>query len=436
MKKEMTIRCTFKKLVSISELKSHPKNRNKHSKEQIQRLAKILEYQGFRYPIKVSNRSGFVTSGHGRIEASKLNKWLDVPVDYQDYESEEQEYADVQADNAIASWAELDLSEINADLGDLGPDFDIDYLGINNFEIEVADKGLCDEDEVPEHVEPKTKLGDIYQLGNHRLMCGDSTSIDAVEKLMDGEKPELCFTSPPYADQRDYCGGLELSTEHMATFIRAAFSHVKYFAVNLGYSRKNGQVNPYWNDYVSEAKNCGLNLLSWNVWDKGQCGSIGNQNAMFGISHEWVFVFGIAIKELNRTVENSSYGEKTNRTGNRQKDGSIKKGKAGVVGQYSQLKTVLSLSPQMAQADIEHPARFPVEFPCAYIEAMTAAGDIVYEPFGGSGSTLIACEKTNRKCFMMEIGPHYCDVIVARWEKYTGKNAILLSGAIQDGKNT
>lgn len=426
--------CLYDELVEPNALKPNPKNPNRHSQEQIERLKKILEYQGFRYAIKISKQSGFITSGHGRLEAAKRLGLKQVPVVYQDYVDADQEYADIVADNSIAAWAELDLAAINLEIPNMGP-FDIDLLGIKDFTIDIAEKlePQCDEDEVPEKVEPKTKLGDIYKLGRHRLMCGDSTSIDAVENLMNGEKAELCFTSPPYSDQREYGGGLELSTEHLATFIRASFNSVNYFAVNLGYSRKNGEVNPYWDDYIKEAKSCGLKLLSWNIWDKGHCGSIANQNAMFGISHEWIFVFGSEAKDLNRTVENLYFGERTN-PGNRQKDGSIKKQKAWVVGQYSQLKTIISMPPQMARDDINHPARFPVTFPESYVEAMTGVEDGVYEPFGGSGSTLIACEKTNRKCFMMELVPHYCDVIVARYKKFTGKPAFLIkeNGELED----
>lgn len=138
----MKVHCAYDEMVSLQDLKSHPKNRNKHPKEQIERLAKILEYQGWRYPVKVSNRSGFVTSGHGRIDAARVNGWDTVPVNYQDYDSDEQEYADVQADNAIASWAELDLSGVNEDLADLGPDFDLDLLGIEDFVLEPAEKEI------------------------------------------------------------------------------------------------------------------------------------------------------------------------------------------------------------------------------------------------------------------------------------------------------
>lgn len=133
----MKVHCTYDQLVPISSLNPHPKNTNKHSKEQIQRLAKILEYQGWRYPIKVSKQSGFITSGHGRLEAARLLKLDVVPVNFQDYENETQELADLTSDNAIASWAELDLSLINTQLGDMGPDFDLDLLGIENFQLDV-----------------------------------------------------------------------------------------------------------------------------------------------------------------------------------------------------------------------------------------------------------------------------------------------------------
>ncbi len=134
----MDIHCEYTKLVKPKSLKPHPKNRNKHSEEQIDRLAKILTYQGWRYPIKVSKRSGFITSGHGRVMAALKLDMKQVPVSVQAYESDEQEYADVQSDNAIAAWSELDLSLISADLGDLGPDFNIDLLGIKDFTLDFA----------------------------------------------------------------------------------------------------------------------------------------------------------------------------------------------------------------------------------------------------------------------------------------------------------
>ena len=143
---EMRIHCKFDTLLDRKALKPHPKNRNVHPPEQVARLAQILKYQGWRYAVKISNRSGFITSGHGRIEAAWLNGWDKVPVVYQDYESNEQEYADVTADNAIASWAELDLAAINTDILDLGPELDIEMLGIKDFNVDPSENDKPESD--------------------------------------------------------------------------------------------------------------------------------------------------------------------------------------------------------------------------------------------------------------------------------------------------
>lgn len=132
-------------MVAVSKLVAHPKNPNKHPPDQIKRLAEIIEFQGWRYPIKVSRRSGFVTSGHGRIEAAHLMGWTTVPVSYQDYETEAQEYADIISDNAIAEWSELEMSSINSDIGEIGPEFDIDLLGIKDFTIDVTERHDLDD---------------------------------------------------------------------------------------------------------------------------------------------------------------------------------------------------------------------------------------------------------------------------------------------------
>jgi hypothetical protein len=209
-------------MVSPLSLRAHPKNANNHPPEQIKRLSKILEYQGWRYPIKVSKRSGYVTSGHGRIQAALLLGWNEVPVNYQDYEDDDQEQADVHSDNAIASWAELDLSAINAQMGDFDPGFDIDLLGIKDFTLDIGEKDAgCDEDETPETPpEPVVKRGELWILGEHRLLIDDCTVKENVERLMAGEKAELCFTSPPYSDQRDYSGNLDLTPRKLAGFLR------------------------------------------------------------------------------------------------------------------------------------------------------------------------------------------------------------------------
>lgn len=179
----MKVHCLYDTMLNVKDIKPHPKNTNKHSNDQIERLAKILSYQGWRSPIKISKRSGFITAGHGKLDAAVFNKWQQVPVNFQDYESEEQELADITSDNAIALWAELDLAKINEQFLAF-KDFDLDLLGIEDFSLTEPMIAQCDEDEVPEPKEAISVLGDLYELGNHRLLCGDSTSIDAVEKLM------------------------------------------------------------------------------------------------------------------------------------------------------------------------------------------------------------------------------------------------------------
>lgn len=129
-------RCAYTKIVPIESLKPHPKNPNKHSRDQIQRLAKIIDVQGQRAPIVVSTRCGLITKGHGRLEALKSLGWKQAAVDYQDYESEDLEYADMVADNAVSEWAELDFEMINFDVPSLGPDFDIDLLGMRDFKLD------------------------------------------------------------------------------------------------------------------------------------------------------------------------------------------------------------------------------------------------------------------------------------------------------------
>jgi DNA modification methylase len=254
-------------------------------------------------------------------------------------------------------------------------------------------------------------------------MCDDSTSIDDVDKLMNGQKAQFCFTSPPYADQREYNGGKELSTEHLATFIRTASGFCNFFAVNLGISRKDGEINQYWDDYIIEAKNCGLKLLSWNIWNReGMGGSIGNMTAMFPIEHEWIFVFGNDVKDINRTRDNKHAGESGKST-IRQKDGETTPNK-WAINKKGKIGTVFTCD--FARGKKEHPAMFPVEFPIGYIESCTNSNDVVYEPFGGAGSTMIAAEKLGRKSYVMELDPKYCDVIVKRWEDFTGKKAELV----------
>ncbi len=204
------MRITFKqydKLMPLKDLKKSKHQRNKHPQDQIERLAKLMDKQGVRHPIHISKLSGQVCFGHGRWEAALLNGYKEYPIVYQDFKNDEEEYACVQSDNAIASWAELDMAGINSDIINLGPEFDIDLLGIKDFVLDAPTKpGLCDEDEVPDKVDAVAKLGDIYVLGEHRLMCGDSTDNGHVALLMNKEMADIGFTSPPYNANKNSVG--------------------------------------------------------------------------------------------------------------------------------------------------------------------------------------------------------------------------------------
>ena len=132
----MLIRCAYDKLVPLKNIKPNPKNPNIHSPEQIKRLAEILKYQGIRKPLIVSNQSGLLITGHGTLEAIKLNGWEKAPVSYQDFEDSDQEYAHMVADNSLASWAQLDLMQINIEVPELGPNLEISMLGLKNFQVD------------------------------------------------------------------------------------------------------------------------------------------------------------------------------------------------------------------------------------------------------------------------------------------------------------
>lgn len=400
------IRCAHDKLVPIAELKPHPKNRNKHPENQIARLAEILSYQGFRYPIKVSKLSGFITSGHGRLLAATKLGMSEVPVNFQEYESEAQEYADLVADNAIALWAEIDLAGITDDIKDLG-DLNLDLLGLEDFSVSETTEGQCDEDEVPEVVEPKTKLGDLYVLGEHRLLCGDSTSLAEVERLMNDEKADLWIADPPF--------GVSYMEKNAA--VNGGVVKNQTGKEIKSDTKSVAELSPFWRDAASAAWAVTTDKAS-NYWcacqgsDKMMMMMMMMSEAGWNIRHEliWVkssFVFGRS--DYHYRHEPIIYGWKKDGThewfGDRKQD------------------SVLEIK-RPHKSDL-HPTTKPVELFERFILNSSKPGQRILESFAGSGTTLIASEKTGRKSYNMELDPHYCDVIVARWEKFTGKKAEL-----------
>ena len=372
-------------MVPIEQIIPNDKNNNKHTEEQKKRAHKIFDAQGFRQPLLISNRSGKLIAGHLRLEVAKEKGAKELPCMYQDFDSEEQEYQHLTADNALAVWAELDLAQIQTDLRDLG-DFDLDLLGIDDFELpEIKELDEANEDTIPGQVDTRAKLGDIWQLGEHRLMCGDSTSIDAVEKLMNGEKADMVFTDPPYGV--DYKGINNDSRDGLEELLSSAFSN--YFLT----SKSGASIYVFHSDKCADIfHKCfreHFHFSSMIIWNKN---SLTLSRTDYQSKHE-PCLYG-----WMKSGTHSFYGDRK-RT------------------------SVWDIFKERVEG---HTTPKPIEVIEKALSNSSKSGDLVTDLFGGSGSTLIACEKTNRKCFMSELDPHYVDVILARWEKYTGKTATRL----------
>lgn len=410
----IVIHCKYDQLLNPKNLKNHPKNRNKHGQDQIDRLSELYKYHGVRHPIIVSKQSGCIVAGHGRKLAAIRCGIEEFPVEYQDFASQEAEYAFLQADNAIALWAELDLSGINSDLGDLGPDFDINMLGIRDFKLDLNEEEFeGDPDEIPEDVPTKSKLGDLFLLGNHRLLCGDSTDIDTVQKLCDGNKIALVITDPPYNvavndDESEASlkarnrrsDGLKIANDKMSEadfndFLSKVF--INYHEVMT----EGASIYVFYTDsmtipFMTTFMAAGFHFAQNCIWNKQQ--------------------FVMTRKDYHYKHEPVLYGWKLGAPHSWMVD----RKQSSVWCFDRPFKN--ELHPTMKPIDL-------IEYP---LKNSSAVGSIVMDLFGGSGSTLIACEKNNRRCFTMELDPHYTDVIIARWQKFTGKKAVREDGTLWD----
>jgi DNA modification methylase len=320
-------------------------------------------------------------------------------------------------------------------------DFDIELDYINDIEIPELDIKLEEleskdivEDEIPDVPEdPITQEGDLWLCGSHRVLCGDATKAEDVERLMQGKSIELLFTSPPYTDMRNYSNNSDLETRHLTAFISLFAQKTNYLVINLGIQRKDYEIVEYWQEYISKAKENNYTFLSWNVWNKEEARSLSQHKAFFPLCHEWLFVFGHEINELNKTIECKTGGSKASGKFTPAKVSNLKNikdkkiNREYIVGAYKKLATVITTG---VSIDSEHPAAFPLSIPFEYIKAMTQEKDIVADPFLGSGTTLIAADQLNRICYGMEMAPHYVAVILERYYKLTGNDPIR-----EDGKN-
>jgi DNA modification methylase len=380
------------KTVSVEKLIPYVKNSRTHSDGQVAQIAASIKEFGWTNPILVDGESG-VIAGHGRLLAARKLGQKEVPVIELAHMTESQKRAYVIADNQLAMNAGWDTTLLSLELADLKEQgFEMDVLGFDPKELDnllepEQVEGLTDEDAVPEApVEPKTKLGDIYQLGNHRLMCGDSTSIDAVEKLMDGQKADMVFTDPPYGV--DYKGINNDDRGGLEELLRGSFGN--YFATS-----KSG--------------------AACYVFHSDKCADIFHQVFREFFHFSSMIIWAKNSLTLSRTDYQSQHEPCLY--------GWMKDGSHSFYGDRKQV-SVWKFDKERVEG---HTTPKPVALIERALQNSSKGGDVVSDLFGGSGSTMIACEKLGRQARMMELDPKYCDVIVKRWEDFTGKKAVLLA---------
>lgn len=435
---EIKIRCKGNRNIGYDRLKHFQGHLKEMSKPSALKLKESILRYGWIAPVFVWNGNE-ILDGHGRLlvlgEMIKEGYTIgDIPVvDIEAKDKQEAAKILLSLNSHYQAITEEGLYEFMHDFELKMEDLDICQLA--DIDLERFEAGYftdeTEEGKVPEPpANPKVKAEELWLLDKHRLLCGDSTKQEDAERLMGGRKAELLFTSPPYSDMRDYGGGQDLSIETLINFIPIFWPYVKYQVINLGIQRKDNEVVPYWDAYIQKAKDCGYKFLSWNVWNREGAGfSVAQITAMFAIQHEWIFVFGKDRKAINLTVPNKEGGTFNDHSSNRQRDGTVKKSKAMVIRSHRQLGTVISIiNEKSREFTKDHPAIFPVALAEVYVEAMTSQPDKVIDPFLGSGSTLIACEKIGRICCGMEISPEYCDVILDRWSNLTNKDPIREDG--------
>lgn len=376
------------KYININDIKPYKKN-PRINENAIPFVMESIKKFGFKNPV-ILDKNNVIVCGHTRIKSAEKLGIKEIPCIYADDLTEEQVKAFRLADNKVSEKAEWDLDLLNDELFELKElDFDMDVLGFENVDFNDEEQKEIVEDDVPElPKEAITKYGDIWQLGEHRLMCGDSTKKEDVEKLMDGKKADLVFTDPPYG--YNYQSNMRVKSEKfdilmndnkILDFMKPLKAVNKGFVFVCSTWKVLDKWLPLFNKYY--------NLTNMIIWNKGG-GGIGD------LKHTFLTDYEIILCSNNEREI----------TGKR-------------------LGSVWNISKDNANEYI-HATQKPVKLSATAIENTTKENEIVLDVFGGSGSTLIACEQLNRKCYMMELDPKYCDVIITRWETLTGKKAKLI----------
>lgn len=440
--------CAHDAIVQTEKLVPNPKNPNQHGSDQIALLARIITATGWRQPITVSTRSGFVVKGHGRRLAAIEAGLTEVPVDYQNYATEAEEYADLVADNRIAELSEIDQAMLADVFKGIDPaEIPVELTGYTEDEFEDL-KNLFEDEDIIEDIEEDmvpatdidaesiTKPGDVWLLGRHKLICGDSTKPGTYKALMQDETARLIITDPPY--NVDYTGGTEarmkikndsMDDASFRRFLTDAFSSMVTYAapgaaVYIWHADTEGL------NFRIAAKESGIPVKQCLIWVKNSL-VLGRQDYQWihepclygwipGDSHYFIddrkqtTVFEAPKVELEKLTKANLIALLQNfmRTPTAEE-------KTSVIREKKPLRSDL------------HPTMKPIKLISRIMTNSSKRGWIVLDPFSGSGTTLITAEKTGRIARCIELDEHYCDVIVRRYVMTTGKTDVSL---IRNGK--
>jgi len=436
----------------LARLAPYARNARTHSDEQVAQIAASIQEFGFTNPV-LADETGTIIAGHGRVLAAQKLGLDDVPVMVARGWSEAQIRAYLLADNKLALNAGWDTETLALELGDLkAMGFDLALTGFSDAEIAdlmaptptetapVALDGEADADD-PADADPEppraavTRSGDLWLLGEHRLLCGDSTDAAAVSRLMDGDRASLLFTSPPYGNQRNYTTG---GIGDWDVLMRGVFGGIGdvmtddgQVLVNLGMIHRDGEWQPYWQAWLDWMRAAGWRRFGLAVWDQGP-GLPGDWNGRLAPSFEFIFHFNRAARQANKIVPCRWAGHVNSEKGGL-------RGKDGTVGEWTHAgqgvqdmripDNVLRITRHKARGiETEHPAVFPVKLPEFLMQAYTDGEAIVFEPFSGSGTTILAGQRAGRRVRAIELAPEYVDLAIARWRMLHPDVPVMLAG--------
>jgi DNA modification methylase len=432
------------KHIKLSDLKPHPKNPRIHPEKLITKLTQSINTYGFTNPVLI-DADNRVLAGHARCKAAEKMGMESVPslvLPLTGAAADAYIIADNRL-NELSSWDETVLADLVAEID--AANFDVELTGFEPDEIDallspktvVEDK--FDKENAKQEIEAQgavTQRGDIWLLGNHRLMCGDSTSDADFAKLMDGQKAQLCVTSPPYAVGKEYESG---SIDDWFATMKPAIKNICRSADTVCYNigdkfNTGGQfIEPTFAYSIQLFADNGFRPLWVRIWDKKRQALSSQSPYHLATAKpigdaEYVAAFGGLTETDEDEIDVSEHSFITAFSNSNyrfvKRLSKLERREWG----YSSMWRITSVQGKPGKGN--HHATFPVELPWRCIKMHSDKGNIVLEPFSGSGTTIIAAEQTERRCYAMELSPVYCDLAVRRWEEFTGEKAVRMEAVL------